>query len=241
MSCLIRRGNVLDTVASEAVLRIWLSRAEAHARQVAAGRTDAGLRSEVTSGGHLSAVADLIAKQFTDAGIKPNEIWCGRSKLELPGFYRCEKQWDVVVVRDNQLVAAIELKCIGSSYGKNLNNRIEEALGNAVDLAQAIKNNLVGTYAPWLGYVFVIRDDAESSRAVGCKEPHFPIDPAFRDASYQARARILCSRLVQERLYNSAWFVTADPTTGTVTEPDAQMTWAKFKAAIEGKVGEVLA
>lgn len=238
-SCLTSSGEQLNP--KEAVLNIWTSRAAAREKQIASGKEDAGLRSEVTSGGHLDEVAQLVADAFVDAGIPRSSVYSGRSKLELPGYFRAEKQWDIVVVYKGQLVAAVELKCIASSYGNNMNNRAEEAMGNAVDLAQSIKNGLVGSAAPWLGYVFVIRDEEKSQKPVKVVEPHFSVDPAFKNQSYQGRAQILCSRLAMERLYDKAWFVTADPVAGTVNEPDPEMSWAKFAAAIKGKVGEVLA
>lgn len=226
---------------SEAVLSIWRSRTAARARQLATGRADAGLRSEVTSGGHMNAMTSLIAAVFIDAGLPPNCIHAGRSRLELPGHFRAEKQWDIVVIHEGRLIAAIELKAIASSFGNNLNNRAEEALGNAIDLAHSIKSGLVGSHAPWLGYVFVIRDEEKSNKPVKVKEPHFAIDPSFRERSYIGRAQILCSRLVLERLYNKSWFITADPDKAVVSEPDPEMTWAKFEAAIRGVVAEARA
>lgn len=227
--------------SSAAVLRIWSSRAEARERQALYGTVDAGLRSEVTSGGHMDEMAQLIADTFVEAGLPRSSVNCGRTRLELPGYFRSEKKWDVVVMHHGALVAAIELKCIASSYGNNMNNRTEEAIGNAVDLALAAKTGLLGHHAPWLGYAFVIRDELKSRTPVGVKQPHFTVDPDFSGASYQERARLLCSRMVIERLYDRAWFVVADPDTQTVSEPDPEMTWAKFAAAINGVVAQVLA
>jgi hypothetical protein len=63
----------------------------------------------------------------------------------LPGHFRPNKAWDLVVVHKEVLVAAIELKALGGpSYGKNYNNRVEEALGNAVDLSHASRAGLTG-------------------------------------------------------------------------------------------------
>ncbi len=189
----------------------------------------------------MDDMSKLIADVFISSGLPTTSVHCGRSKLELPGYFRPEKKWDIVAVHDGKLVAAIELKCIASSYGNNMNNRAEEAMGNAVDLAHAIRSGLVGSHVPWLGYVFVIRDEVASRRGVGVKQPHFAVDGAFVDASYQERARLLCSRLALERLYDKTWFVVADPDSSSVFEPDREMTWAKFEAAIRGKVAEVLA
>lgn len=183
----------------------------------------------------MNDLADLVADTFIAAGIDPANVHC-RKKLELPGYFRAEKKWDIVVLHNKKLVAAIELKAIASSYGNNMNNRAEEALGNATDLAHSIESGLVGTNPPWLGYVFVIHDEAKSRRPVKVNQPHFAIDPAFKGGSYQDRAQLLCERLMMKKIYDRTWFVTADPAAGTTDEPNPEMTWAKFKADIEGIV-----
>lgn len=226
---------------NEAVLDIWKSRESAKQRKEESGKTDTGKRGEVTSGEHMDQLAKLIADVFIGAGIPKENVFCKRSKLELPGYFRAEKKWDVVVVKDGKLIAAVELKAIASSYGNNMNNRTEEAIGNAVDLAHAIRTKRVGPHAPWLGYVFVIRAEPASKKPVSVKQPHFSIDPIFSQKSYIQRAEILCSRLMLERIYDRAWFVTADPVAQTVSEPDQEMTWAKFQAGIKGAVEQALA
>jgi hypothetical protein len=57
----------------------------------------------------------------------------------LPGYYRPSKEWDLVVVCENDLVAAIEVKSQVRSFGNNFNNRVEEALGNATDFGRPAK------------------------------------------------------------------------------------------------------
>ena len=62
--------------------------------------------------------------------------------MELPGFYRPTKKWDLVVVRDGRLCAAIEMKSqVGPSFGNNFNNRTEEAVGSSVDLWRAYQSS----------------------------------------------------------------------------------------------------
>jgi hypothetical protein len=225
----------------DAVLHIWTARTKAAEAATARGANDTGRRSEVTSGAHMDAIAELIAATFTEAGIPASSVF-SHQRVQLPGYFRPEKKWDILVVHEGKLLAAIELKAISSSYGNNWNNRVEEALGNATDLAHSIKAGLTGNHAPWRGYVFIIHDEEASRRPVKCSgKPHFPVDKAFQGTSYQQRAEILCRRLMLERLYDRTWFVAADPATATVREPDPEMGWAKFKAAIEGVVGQALA
>jgi len=53
------------------------------------------------------------------------------NRIELPGWFRAEKKWDLVIVHEGELLAAIEFKSqIGPSFGNNFNNRTEEAIGN---------------------------------------------------------------------------------------------------------------
>jgi hypothetical protein len=48
--------------------------------------------------------------------------------VTLPGYFRPTKLWDVLVIHDKRLLAAIELKSqVGPSFGNNFNNRTEEA------------------------------------------------------------------------------------------------------------------
>ena len=64
----------------------------------------------------------------------------------LPGYYRPEKKWDLLVVSNNQLVTAIEFKSqVGPSFGNNFNNRVEEAVGSATDIWTAYREKRFGT------------------------------------------------------------------------------------------------
>ncbi|MDR0309053.1 MAG: PaeR7I family type II restriction endonuclease [Coriobacteriales bacterium] len=162
---------------------------------------------------------------------------------KLPPKNRTNQEQQIldVVVHESRLIAAVELKTIWGSYRNNLNNRAEEAIGSATDLAKALQSGLLGSSFPWLGYVFIIKDDAAIHRTNRFREPHFPVDEVFRDATYLKRFEVLCSRLVTERLYDNVWYVCLNDDSGEYLEPNAGMTWSKFEAAIRGKVLEELA
>jgi hypothetical protein len=223
-----------------ALISIIDSRKTAANKQSESGAIDAGMRSEVTRGSHLDAVTEVISNVFADAGIPKDWIFNGRASLELPGYFRAEKKWDIVVAHNSRLIAAIELKSIWGSYSNNLNNRVEEAIGSATDIAKALRSDLLGTSCPWLGYAFIIRDDEIIHKPTHFKEPHFPVDDIFKESTYLKRFEILCSRLIAERLYDNAWYVCLKEN-GKYSEPNADMTWNKFEAAIRGKVLEELA
>ena len=227
-----------------AVHACWTGRLSAAQRQAADGLVaDVGLRSGVTSGKHLDPLAAVVAKVFVTAGIPKDSIHLNQ-RVELPGFFRAEKRWDLVVVHGGELVAAIEFKSILGSYGNNLNNRAEEAIGNAQDLLEAHSEGGLGqnVRAPWLGYLFVVQEEEKSTRPVRTKQPHFEVDAVFHRASYLDRTVILCRRLLQKRLYSGAC-VAASTGEGpeAVREPASDLTFNRFAAGIAGRVGEALA
>lgn len=90
---------------------------------------DTGNRGQVTGGRHLHALGDLLREVAILAGFTDREVRF-QSRVELPGFYRPTKSWDMIVLRDDRLCAAVEMKSQVGSFRKNFNNRSEEALGN---------------------------------------------------------------------------------------------------------------
>jgi hypothetical protein len=219
----------------QAIRSYWTVREAQAAKQLASGRTDAGLRGQATGGAHLDAIAMLLEEVFINAGFPPSAIRRSTG-IELPGYYRPTKKWDLVVVDQGRLVAAIELKShVGPSFGNNVNNRIEEALGSAVDVWKAYENGLLGPTRPWLGYLLLLEETARSTSPVRLSTTVFPADPAFVGTSYKDRYRILCRRLVRERLYDAVCFVTSSKVPGEpVQQPDPEIGFDNFVASIVG-------
>lgn len=196
----------LEKSVGEAIKLFWTTRLKQKKRQgVATGLKDAGLRAAVTGGKHLDGFTDICCKLFVKAGVPEAHLFWRKSK-ELPGFFRAEKSWDLVVVADGYILAVIEFKAqVGPSFGNNFNNRTEEALGNATDLWAAYREGAFKPSArPWLGYVFILEDCPRSQMPVKVKEPHYPVFEEFRGASYAKRYEILLTKLLRERLYDGA-------------------------------------
>jgi hypothetical protein len=224
----------VDRRVREAVRQMWGTRAAQAAKQLASGRPDAGTRGTATGGRHLDAFADLLAELARQAGFQPGEIRF-RGGVEVPGFYRPTKKWDLVVIRDGRLCAAVELKSMAGSYGKNLNNRSEEALGSATDIWAAFKQGTVGVHQPWLGYLYVIREEAASGVVVKVPRTPLPTDPVFERSSYVQRYGILCERMVLERLYSAAAYLAAPlGTDGQYTQPRAGLEFSSFAKSFYG-------
>ena len=228
--------------AEEAVRAFWQARTDAAARQAASGRHDAGLRSAVTAGTHLGALENIVVQEFLSAGFDASAVR-RQTGIELPGYYRPAKKWDVVVIDSGLLVAAIEFKSqVGPSFGNNFNNRTEEAIGSAVDVWRAYEGGTFGEVRPWLGYFFLLEEAPASIRPVGLPNTVFPVDEVFRDSSYKDRYRILCQRLVRERLHDAACFLTSSATGETrIDEPERELSFAAFASKILGRAAEIQA
>lgn len=84
---------------------------------------------------------------------------------------------------------------------------------------------------PWLGYLFMLEDCARSRRPVKVQEPHFPVFPEFKNASYARRYEEMCRRLVRENLYAEAAFLTSerdDFQGATLREPAPDLAFRPF-------------
>lgn len=222
----------LSERVSKAVASYWLTREIQAKKQKISGRADQGLRSAVTGGAQMDGFISLLTEIIVDTGIDEKYIFHNQN-LELPGFFRPTKEWDLLIVRDEQLIAVLEAKSqVGPSFGNNFNNRTEEAMGSAIDLWTAYREGAFNkTVKPWLGYLFLLEDCKESQKPVRVKEPHFEVFPEFKNASYAKRYELFCRKLMRERHYNCSSFMMSnrkDGLKGIYSEPSEDLTFEMF-------------
>src|SRR5690606_17916071 len=119
---------------------------------------DRGSRGAVTGGKQMDGFIRLFIDIIVDAGI-PEACVFTSSRLEIPGYFRPTKEWDLLVVKDDALLLALEAKSqVGPSFGNNFNNRTEEAMGSSLDLWTAFREQAFGATRPWVGYMFLLED-----------------------------------------------------------------------------------
>lgn len=205
----------LSERTAKAVAHYWQTRTAQRKKQEQTGKADQGLRSAVTGGAQMDGFIDLFTELVTGAGI-PQQYIFRKKAIELPGFFRPTKEWDLLVVRDLTLIAAIEAKSqVGPSFGNNFNNRTEEAMGSALDLWTAFRERAyLESPQPFLGYFFMLEDCEASNRPVNVQEPHFKVFPEFVGASYMRRYELFCRKLVLERHYTASSFITSSSNDG---------------------------
>jgi len=222
----------IEQHVSDAVAYYWRTRRAQREKQKKRGVTDAGLRSAVTGRAQMDGFIKLFTDLIVEAGMEEKYIFYKR-RLELPGFFRPTKEWDLLVIKDDHLVSVIEAKSqVGPSFGNNFNNRTEEAMGSALDLWTAFREGAFNNgRQPFLGYFFMLEDCEASNSPVRVKEPHFKVFPEFIGASYMKRYEIFCRKLVLERHYTAASFIVSDSETGekgVFREPAKDLAFSGF-------------
>jgi hypothetical protein len=236
--------NNLQEELSDAVQYYWTTRSGQGEVQRESEDSTRGRRAEVLGGQQMDGFAGLIEDILVE------EIGISRDSVKhdyygtLPGYYRHEKEWDTAVVHDGQLLAVIEYKSQASSFGNNLNNRAEEAIGNNTDILQAYEEGVFEpSPAPWVGYLMLMADNEESRSVPQVREPNFDVDDEFKGATYLDRMELLCLRMVRQRLVNNAAFILSDGEQGLdgeYWEPNEELQFTRFTrslvAHVEGQI-----
>ncbi|WP_435009274.1 PaeR7I family type II restriction endonuclease [Tundrisphaera lichenicola] len=234
---------------------------------------DRGGRSAVTGGKQMDGFVLLMHDLLVEAGLESSMVYCSTrsgeddesdqgeatdhkkkakrkksdgprlTQTQLPGWFRAEKDWDLLVIVNGMLVAAIEFKTQVGSFGNNFNNRTEEALGNAADIKAAYREGAFKpSLRPWLGYLMLLENSPKSTRPVKPVQPHFKVFPEFLTASYAKRYDILMTKLVREELYDAACFLLSPQEgglDGECTEPNPELSFRNFVASLVGHASAI--
>ncbi|MBL1216687.1 MAG: restriction endonuclease [Planctomycetes bacterium] len=225
-----------DTDLRDAVKHFWITRQAQSAKQGHGTGKDKGSRSAVTGGKQMDGFVRVVRALLREHQVPESSISTAKA-LELPGWFRAEKKWDLIIVHEGELLATIEFKSqIGPSFGNNFNNRTEEALGSATDMWAAYREGAFKPSSrPFLGYLMLLEDCVRSQAPVKVAEPHFPVFSEFKGASYKRRYELLIEKLLRDRLYDGACLImsnSVDGAKGDYYEPQSEFTFAKFIAPL---------
>ena len=168
------------------------------------------------------------------------------TQTELPGWFRAEKDWDLLVVVAKCLFAAIEFKSqVGPSFGNNFNNRTEEALGNAADLWAAFREGAFQpSQRPWLRVLHAPGGSPRINQSCYRFRAAFPRVPGIqgsdlrqtlRDPAYQAGAgaAVRCGLLPTATREGGL--------RGEFMEPSSELSFANFMQPLLGKAMAIAA
>jgi hypothetical protein len=229
----------LERRLRRAIQEFWVTRETQSRKQGAStGAKDAGARAAVTGGAQMNGFVNLVRDLLCENGLPKPHVYCEKY-VEVPGWYRPEKKWDLLIVSDGKLLAGIEFKSQVGSFGNNYNNRTEEAIGSATDLWAAYREGAFKpSVRPWLGYLMLLEDAPGATQPVKVRQPHFKVFSEFKDASYARRYEILLTKLVRERLYDAACFLMSDAEKGvhgSYREPAPELSFQNFISSLLAK------
>ena len=194
--------NVYEPIIRAAVKAFWSDPAGPLAEE-----SDADDDGEIRSGKTMDGFCHLIREILLRSGLRNPIILTSGNATTLPGYFRPSKKWDVTVYdeKSQDLIAAIEFKSMRRAFGKNFNNRVEEALGSASDLQYIYRlGKLRDRPKPFVGYVTLTAITAESCMLQREKRIRLGVDTELDGKSYEHRYDVLCKRLVASDLYTAA-------------------------------------
>jgi hypothetical protein len=219
----------------------WAEKNEAIDRLAADGKSDTG--AQARNAKHMRSIAMFVRQMFIDAGLPEADVTVDSI---IPGYYRRSKNWDVVAMHKGHLVGVVELKSQASSPSNNANNRIEEAIGSAVD-AKAVQEltGAFGNLGVWAAWSMTFNRDCESGNpirltSVQKSKLRFPLnDSAFENMTYAKQYAKAVERFIAQKVYDAGWmlitWVNRDGTIG-YDEPIPTATAETLATQIEARV-----
>src|SRR5271156_558488 len=100
----------LEKKLRRAIVHFWSTRdSQAKKQGSKSGVRDAGARTSVTGGRQMDGFVNLVRGFLCANGLPEAHVHCEK-RVELPGWYRPEKRWDLLIVADGELLAGIEFK-----------------------------------------------------------------------------------------------------------------------------------
>ena len=110
------------------------------------------------------------------------------------------------------------------------------------DFWTAYRENAFGEQPrPFVAWLMLVEDAAESRSPVSNAAPHFPVFPEFNDASYLTRYDLLCQKLMREQLYSVASLITSKRESSETGEFASLSDMTSIKTLVTSFAGHVAA
>ena len=161
--------------ATDSIRAFWANRGKTNAQKAKTGKGGAGGKN---MDGFVALLTDLVA---ANGPLDATVIRDGLTPLTLPGYFLPARKWDLLVLRENRLVAALALRSHVAPFGKNVNSRSEEAIVAGTELWSAYRQGAFGeSPRPFVGWLMLVEDVQRSRSPIHDRCQHFSVRPEFR-------------------------------------------------------------
>lgn len=97
----------IEEMIGAAVSHCWNTRLSQQEKQKKSGKVDYGLRGAVTGGAQMDGFIELFARLIISTGLDAHFIQ-RKGALDLPGYFRPTKEWDLLVVKMENLLPQLK-------------------------------------------------------------------------------------------------------------------------------------
>lgn len=148
--------------AERAIAELFAAKSDQANKNHDGAREERGQRGATLGGKHCDGLAGLVRDEGLGLYLPADSFV---QEIIIPGTMQRSKKWDASnlgpggpSLDQRSFVGLWELKTIGSSYGKNINNRLEELAGVS-SLARETFAEMAPETELFLGQIFVVIDD----------------------------------------------------------------------------------
>lgn len=207
------------------------------------GKTQAAITTcwDHAETGNLDGFGLLLTDLIRDNGLEDARIiWGSCDEASLPGYYAPTITWDLLVLRNERLIAAVKLNIRLASSDLCMDDVADKAVWSAKNLWAAWRSGTFGDSSrPFVGWLTLVEDSPETAGPFRDRSEHFAVRPEFQGASYIERYNLLCKKLVQEQLYTSTAVLTSQRTaakTGKFSDVSEMTSLKNFVTSFAGHI-----
>jgi hypothetical protein len=128
-----------------------------------------------------------------------------RHGLELPGFFMPTRPWDIVVMHEGRLVAALAIR---ARTAQSLENGFvalgEEALCTGKEMDALCRKQAFGPgLRPWFGWLVLLEDGSALARPAAMAPTLLQVVPEYRHSTHAEWYGLLLRKLERERIFDA--------------------------------------
>ncbi len=189
----------------------------------------------------LEGFQALVSRLLVDNDLPDARVHT-RHELELPGFFMPTRKWDMVVMHEGRLVAALGIKARTAQASENgLVAMTEEAICTGKEMDTLCRRQAFGPgLRPWFGWLVLQEDSPAITRPAPATATFFRILPEYRNSSQAERCERLLRELERHRLFDACALLLCNEErkeSGDYREPARDLGIKPFLAHLAGHAG----